>query len=85
MSKPRVICSRKWPASVEAELRNRFNVTLNERDVALTADELRAALNDYDAVCPTVTDKVDVAVLSSPKRAKIGYVIIFELIRVMRY
>jgi len=70
MTKPRVICSRKWPAAVEAELRQRFDVTLNEADVALTADELRAALDDYDAVCPTVTDKVDAAVLAAPKRAK---------------
>jgi len=70
MPKPRVICSRKWPAPVEAELRNRFDVTLNEADVALTADQLRDALNSYDAVCPTVTDKVDAAVLAAPKRAR---------------
>jgi lactate dehydrogenase-like 2-hydroxyacid dehydrogenase len=71
MTKPRVICSRRWPAPVEAELRRRFDVTLNEADVALTADELKNALDSYDAVCPTVTDKVDAAVLAAPKRAKI--------------
>jgi len=42
MTKPRVICSRKWPAPVEAELKQRFDVTLNEADVALTADEFNA-------------------------------------------
>ncbi|MFQ5566932.1 MAG: 2-hydroxyacid dehydrogenase [Paracoccaceae bacterium] len=71
MTKPRVICTRKWPAGVEAELRARFDVTLNEADVALSADQLREALDTYDAVCPTVTDKVDAAVLAAPKRAKI--------------
>jgi lactate dehydrogenase-like 2-hydroxyacid dehydrogenase len=71
MTKPRVICSRKWPASVEAELKARFDVTLNEDDVALTASELKDALDNYDAVCPTVTDKVDADVLAAPKRAKI--------------
>ena len=71
MTKPRVICSRKWPAPVEAELKRRFDVTLNEADVALTADQLKDALNSYDAVCPTVTDKVNAEVLASPKRAKI--------------
>ena len=71
MTKPRVICSRKWPASVEAELRERFDVVLNEADVALTAAELKDALDNFDAVCPTVTDKVDAAVLAAPKRAKI--------------
>ena len=71
MAKPRVICSRKWPAEVEAELAQRFDVTLNERDVAMSADELRAAFDEFDAVCPTVTDKVNAAVLANPKRAKI--------------
>jgi len=71
MTKPRVICSRKWPASVEAELQARFDVVLNEADVALSADELTDALDNFDAVCPTVTDKVDAAVLATPKRARI--------------
>jgi len=70
MTKPRVICSRKWPAPVEAVLQERFDVTLNGPDVAMTADELKAALNSYDAVCPTVTDKVTADVLAAPKRAK---------------
>ncbi|MDH3669223.1 MAG: D-glycerate dehydrogenase [Paracoccaceae bacterium] len=70
MTKPRVICTRKWPESVEAELRARFDVTLNEADEAMSADELRLALDEYDAVCPTVTDKVDAAVLANPKRVK---------------
>jgi lactate dehydrogenase-like 2-hydroxyacid dehydrogenase len=71
MTKARVICSRKWPAPVEAELQKRFDVTLNEADVALTADQLKDALDNYDAVCPTVTDKVTPDVLAAPKRAKI--------------
>ncbi len=70
MPKPRVICSRKWPAPVEAEMRRRFDVTLNAADVALTADQLRDALDSYDAVCPTVTDRVDATVLAAPKRAR---------------
>jgi lactate dehydrogenase-like 2-hydroxyacid dehydrogenase len=71
MTKPRVLCTRKWPASVEAELRARFDVNLNDADVALSADQLRDALDNYDAVCPTVTDKVDATVLAAPKRAQI--------------
>jgi lactate dehydrogenase-like 2-hydroxyacid dehydrogenase len=71
MTKPRVICSRKWPARVEAELRARFDVVLNDTDVALSATELKDALDSFDAVCPTVTDKVDADVLAAPKRARI--------------
>jgi len=70
MTRLRVIISRKWPAAVEAELQRRFDVTLNAADEALTADQLRDALDSYDAVCPTVTDKVNAAVLAAPKRAK---------------
>ncbi len=71
MTRPRVICSRKWPAKVEAELRARFDVVLNDADVALSAAELKDALDNFDAVCPTVTDAIDAAVLAAPKRAKI--------------
>ena len=70
MTKPRIITSRKWPEKVEAQLKEQFDVTLNEADVALTQDQLKAALNEYDAVCPTVTDKVNAEVLASPGRAK---------------
>ncbi len=48
MPKPRVICSRKWPAPVEAVLKERFDVTLNGPDVAMTADELKAVLGPGD-------------------------------------
>lgn len=71
MTKPRVICSRKWPERVEAALKEHFDVTLNDADVALDANGLKAALNDFDAVCPTVTDKVTADVLANPGRAKI--------------
>ncbi len=71
MTKPRVICTRKWPERVEAELRAHFDVTFNEADEAMSADQLRAALDEHDAVCPTVTDRVDADVLAAPKRARI--------------
>jgi lactate dehydrogenase-like 2-hydroxyacid dehydrogenase len=71
MTKPRVICTRKWPGSVEAELQARFDVVMNEADVAMTTVELKDALDNFDAVCPTVTDKIDAGVLAAPKRAKI--------------
>lgn len=71
MAKPRVICTRKWPAAVEAVLSERFDVTLNMADKPMTPAELKQAFDDYDAVCPTVTDKIDADVLASPGRAKL--------------
>ncbi|MEM8697779.1 MAG: D-glycerate dehydrogenase [Pseudomonadota bacterium] len=70
MTKPKIICTRKWPEKVEALLREQFDATLNGPDEAMTTDELKAALDEYDAVCPTVTDKVSADVLAAPGRAK---------------
>lgn len=72
MTKPKVFITRRWPASVEEKLRQRYDVTLNETDRPLTADEFRAALQEYDAVCPTVCDSFPAEVLNvDNKRCKI--------------
>lgn len=65
MTKPKVLVTRKWPAAVEARLKELYDVTLNDVDVPMTTAELRQALADYDAVCPTVSDKVDAAVFET--------------------
>ncbi len=71
MSRPRILVTRRWPAAAEAALAERFDVTLNEADVPMTADQLRQALADYDAVLPTVSDKLPAAVFEGNPRAKI--------------
>ena len=71
MTKPKVLCTRKWPEAVEAVLRARFDVTLNEADQPMSQAALKVAFDEHDAVCPTVTDKIDAAVLANPARAKI--------------
>ena len=71
MAKPRVICTRKWPERVEKAMAEHFDVQLNAEDAALTAAELRAAFDEYDAVCTTVTDRVDAQAIGEPKRARI--------------
>ncbi|MEO1470431.1 MAG: D-glycerate dehydrogenase [Pseudomonadota bacterium] len=71
MSKPRVICTRKWPERVEAAMTEAFDCTLNTADEAMSAEALSQALNDYDAVCTTVTDKVGADILAAPGRARV--------------
>jgi lactate dehydrogenase-like 2-hydroxyacid dehydrogenase len=58
-----VLLTRRWTEQVERYLGERFDVTLNEADVPMSADALRAAMREYDAVCPTVTDRIDANVL----------------------
>jgi glyoxylate reductase len=69
MIKPKVLVTRRWPAAVEAQLSEKFDVVLNRGDVPLMTHEFRQAFLDYDAVLPTVTDKigVDALELSDPR------------------
>ena len=56
MSKPKVVLTRKWPAAAEAKARELFDAVLNEDDHKMSVDELKDAMRNADAVCPTVSD-----------------------------
>ena len=58
MQKPKVLVTRRWPAAVEAKLAEDFDAVLNTSDRPLGEEEIRDALTRFDAVLPTVTDKV---------------------------
>lgn len=59
MPDPVIVVTRKWPESVEAELRRRYPaVRLNVDDVPLGADGLRRALREADVLLPTVSDRL---------------------------
>ena len=64
MSKPRVVVTRKWPEAVENEMRELFDVTLNEDDHKMSVEELHNALKTADALCPTVSDSINAEVLN---------------------
>lgn len=64
MSKPKILLSRRWPEAVEARLAQSYDVTINESDRPLGEDALAAAMRDYDAVCPTVTDRLPASVVA---------------------
>ncbi|MEI2300626.1 2-hydroxyacid dehydrogenase [Ensifer sp. MJa1] len=57
-SKPRILVTRRWPAAVEQVLAERFDVALNEGDLPMSAEALAGALRSYDAVLPTVSDRL---------------------------
>lgn len=72
MQKPKVLITRRWPAQVEAKLQSLFDTTLNLDDHPFSATELKSALQDYDAVCPSVCDSLTADILNTePKRCKI--------------
>lgn len=58
MAQPSLFVTRRLPRTVEARLSEHFEVTLNRGDLQLDREDLSAALKTYDAVLPTVTDKL---------------------------
>ena len=58
MDKPTVLITRRWPEAVEKAMASNFDVTLNENDTPMSAEQLQKALQEYDAVCPCVTDQI---------------------------
>jgi gluconate 2-dehydrogenase len=71
--KQKLLITRRLPDRVLDAAAARFDVTLRDRTDVLSADELRAALRDYDAVLPTLGDRFQPEVFAdvSKSRAKI--------------
>lgn len=61
--KPKVHVTRHLLPEVEARMNELFDVTLNTQDRPLSRDELVAAMRDSDVIVPTVTDRIDSAML----------------------
>jgi glyoxylate reductase len=62
--KPVVIVTRKLPDSVELRMRELFDTRLNPEDKPMTTAQLAEAVKTADVLVPTVTDKIDAALLS---------------------
>jgi lactate dehydrogenase-like 2-hydroxyacid dehydrogenase len=72
MAKPCVLVTRRWPVEVERVLTARFDTTLNQADRPLTGAEFVSAMLAFDAVLPTVSDKLPPGLFArSGIRAKI--------------
>ncbi|MFO7277813.1 MAG: D-glycerate dehydrogenase [Pseudomonadota bacterium] len=65
MNRPKVLLTRRWPDEVEQYLAERYELTRNVEDRPLTADELREAMATHDAVCPTVSDRLDASIVDA--------------------
>ena len=61
----KLLITRRMPALVLAAAKARFDVTLRDEEAqVLTAEELRAALRDYDVVMPTLGDRFSAEVFA---------------------
>jgi glyoxylate reductase len=64
IKKPLVIVTRKLPDVVETRMRELFDARLNSNDHPMSQAELVAAAKEADVLVPTVTDRIDRAVIS---------------------
>ncbi len=62
--KPLIIVTRKLPQPVETRMRELFNVQFNDDDTPMTKEDLIRAVQTASILIPTVTDRIDRAVLS---------------------
>ena len=67
----RVLVTRRWPETVERAMQQRFDTVLNGTDRALEGTELVQAMTEFDVICPTVSDKIDAAVIAGGDRVKL--------------
>ncbi len=67
----RVLVTRRWPAEVEHALQDRFEVVLNEADRPLDRADLAQAMDQFDVLCPTVSDQIDAEVIAGGDRIKL--------------
>ena len=66
MTRPKVLLTRPWPDAAQAYMQAHYNTTVNDSGKPLTPEQLKAAMTEYDALCPTVTDKLTAEIFATP-------------------
>lgn len=67
----RVLVTRRWPDAVERALGERFEVVLSGTDTPLNQSDLAAAMAEFDVLAPTVSDRIDAAVIAGGDRVRL--------------
>ncbi len=59
--KHKVLTTRRLPEAVERRLAETYDVVLAKTDDGLSAADLAAAMRDFDALCPSILDRIGAA------------------------
>jgi len=62
--KPKVVVTRRLPATVENRMKELFDVELNKNDIPMSAKELAVAMGKADILVPTISDTIDSKLLA---------------------
>ena len=57
-NKPKVLVTCRWPRAVEAKMVENYDVTMCDARVPISQSGFREAFSRFDAILPTVTDKI---------------------------
>lgn len=63
--KPRVIVTRRLLPQVEARMAELFDTRFNQTDTPFTPERMVAAMQECDVLVPTVTDRIDAAMIAA--------------------
>lgn len=64
--KKKIIVTRRWPESIEAQIARDYDATFNATDEPMSAAQLRDAMYSADALLSTVTDSLGADVIDLP-------------------
>ncbi|AVF03362.1 2-hydroxyacid dehydrogenase [Devosia indica] len=62
-SKPKILVTRRLPASIEARMATLFETDVNDADLALSGDDILAGLAGKDVLVSTITDHIDAGLI----------------------
>ncbi len=63
-ARPRLLLTRRWPDAAERAASAAFDLTVDEADRPLSPQALAEALRAFDAVAPTVSDRLTAEILA---------------------
>jgi len=62
--RPRILVTRRLPATIEARMATLFETDVNEGDVPLTGDDLVEGLAGKDVLVSSITDRIDAGLIA---------------------
>src|SRR6187399_1684064 len=72
MQRFRILITRRLPDAVQARLSNSYDIVANADDLPLDREALARALREFDALVPTITDRIDAELLgAAPIRTRV--------------
>ncbi|KKB06940.1 2-hydroxyacid dehydrogenase [Devosia geojensis] len=67
--RPRILVTRRLPATIEARMATLFETDVNEADVPLTGDDLVEGLAEKDVLVSSITDRIDAELIARLPKA----------------